>query len=53
MNHPNAAVANVLTFMWCMWKSRNDALFNRKQRHLAQIYFMANTLNHSLEMLHV
>lgn len=53
MNHPNAALANVLTFMWRMWKSRNDALFNRKQGHPAQIHFMANTPNHSLEMLHV
>jgi hypothetical protein len=50
MNHPNATLPNVLTFMWCLWKSRNDHLFNRQQLHPAQIQHMANALNHNLEM---
>jgi ribonuclease HI len=50
MNHPNATLANFLTYMWCLWKSRNDALFNGKYRYPTQIHFMANALQHSLEM---
>jgi hypothetical protein len=50
MNHPKTTLPNVLTFMWCLWKSRNDHLFNRQQLHPAQIQHMANALNHNLEM---
>jgi hypothetical protein len=53
MNHPNATLPNVLTFMWCLWKSRNDHLFNRQQLHPAQIQHMANALNHNLELSNI
>jgi hypothetical protein len=53
MNHPHATMANILTFMWCLWKSRNDNLFNRKQTHPSQIHYMANALQQNMEMFDV
>jgi hypothetical protein len=53
MNHPYATIENILTFMWCIWKARNDYLFNRKLCHPNQIYHMANAINQNLEKFDV
>jgi hypothetical protein len=53
MNHPNANISNILTFMWCIWKSRNDCLFNRKVNLPTQVHHMANAINKNLEMVDV
>jgi hypothetical protein len=50
MNHPHASLPNILTFMWCLWKSRNDNLFNRKPGNPHQIHQMAQAIRHNLEM---
>jgi hypothetical protein len=50
MNHPHASLENILTFMWCLWKSRNDNLFGRKPGAPHQIHQMATAMLNNLEL---
>jgi hypothetical protein len=51
MNHPHATLENILTFLWCLWKSRNDNLFNRISGHPSHVHLMANAIKNNLEMI--
>lgn len=51
MNHPHASLPNILTFMWCLWKSRNDNLFGRKEGAPHQIQHMAHAIQQNLELV--
>jgi hypothetical protein len=53
INHPNGSIENILTFLWCIWKSRNDCLFNKKDSIPSQIHHMTNALKQNLELLDV
>jgi hypothetical protein len=53
MKHPNGSLQNILNFLWCLWKSRNDSLFNRKQGQPTKIHYMDNALSQNMEMMNV
>jgi hypothetical protein len=53
MNHPNGSIENILTFMWCLWKARNDCLFNKKENTPLQFHHMTNAIQQNLELLDV
>ena len=45
MSHPHASIQNVLNFLWCLWKARNDFLFDRKNHLPHQVNIAATTLD--------
>jgi hypothetical protein len=51
MNHPYGSLENILTFMWCLWKSRNDCLFNKKDNTPLQVHHMTNAIKQNLKLL--
>jgi hypothetical protein len=53
MNHPNGSIENILTFMWCLWKARNNCLFNKKDNTPLQVHHMTNAIKQNLELLDV
>lgn len=52
LNHPYATLQNVFTFLWCIWKARNDYLFQRKNRFLQQVHHMERAITDSLSWEH-
>jgi hypothetical protein len=45
LNHPHVNLKNVLNFMWCIWKARNDLLFNKKDCLPTHIKYKAQAIN--------
>lgn len=37
-NYPHASLINIMTFLWCIWKARNDSLFGRKNTTPFQVH---------------
>lgn len=38
LGHPQASLINIITFLWCLWKARNDMLFSRKETKPTQVH---------------
>jgi hypothetical protein len=49
MNHPESNLNFIVTFLWCLWKARNDSLFGRKNSNPEQIAMRAKALLQDLE----
>jgi hypothetical protein len=49
LNHPEANLTSIATFMWCIWKARNDELFCRKKHKPHQMIIQAKALISNLE----
>lgn len=48
--HPYASLNNIMTFLWCLWKARNDNLFQRKQGNPVQVYHAAHAILNCLSL---
>jgi hypothetical protein len=42
--HPQVNCTNLYTFLWCLWKARNDNLFCRKVCKPSQVFVAANAI---------
>jgi hypothetical protein len=42
--HPHINLSNLYTYLWCLWKARNDVLFDRKNCRPPQVYAVANAI---------
>jgi hypothetical protein len=49
LNHQEANLTSIATFLWCIWKARNDDLFCRKKSMPHQIAMQAKALINNLE----
>ena len=45
MRHSHGSIPNILNFLWCLWKARNDFLFDRKKALPYQVNIAAVALN--------
>lgn len=50
-NHPHASLNNIITFLWCIWKFRNDNLFGRKSNSPMQVYPAMQAIIKSQELV--
>jgi hypothetical protein len=49
--HPEANLESIGTFLWCLWKARNDHLFGRKNSTPEQIAIHSKALLQDLEVI--
>ena len=45
MNHQHGSIPNILNFLWCLCKERNDFLFDRNKALPYQVSIAAGALN--------
>jgi hypothetical protein len=50
-NHPSMSVNNLYTMLWCIWKARNDALFNRAKIHPKNVFAICSALLQDFQIL--
>nr|XP_045083744.1 uncharacterized protein LOC120962928 [Aegilops tauschii subsp. strangulata] len=48
MSHPHVSIENILNSLWCLWKARNDFLFDRKKALPHHVHIVAKALSYDL-----
>jgi hypothetical protein len=43
-SHPQINISSLFTFLWCLWKARNDSLFNKNFTTPCQVFPAANAI---------
>jgi hypothetical protein len=51
MQHPYGSITNILNFLWCIWKARNDHLFDRKNHSPSHVYLASLALTVDTDIL--
>jgi hypothetical protein len=49
-NHPNASITNIFTFLWCLWKIRNEKLFSSKENPPNQVVIRTTAIINSSQI---
>jgi hypothetical protein len=50
LDHPQVIIPNIFTFLWCLWKMRNEKLFNNVDAQPSQTIIRTNALLNSLQI---
>jgi hypothetical protein len=50
LDHPHINIPNIFTFLWCLWKMRNEKLFNNLNGQPNQVIIRTNALLNSLQI---
>jgi hypothetical protein len=50
LDHPHISLTNIFTFLWCLWKMRNEKLFNNLNGQPNQVIIRTNALLNSLQI---
>lgn len=45
MGHPYGSISNILNFLWCLWKARNDYLFDRNKAPPHHVHLATKALS--------
>jgi hypothetical protein len=48
--HPQINLTSLYTFLWCLWKARNDTLFGRKICRPTHVFAAANAIIHATKL---
>jgi hypothetical protein len=49
-NHPQISIHKIFTFLWCLWKMRNEKLFNNIEGSPHQVIIRTNALLDSMQL---
>jgi hypothetical protein len=50
LDHPHINIPNIFTFLWCLWKMRNEKFFNNLNGQPNQVIIRTNALLNSLQI---
>jgi hypothetical protein len=48
--HPQIKPTTLYTFLWCLWKARNDTLFYGKESKHSRVFVAANAITNATKL---